>query len=113
MKRMVAYILIAVIILSGCSSKKGVTKVQAYGGVNSSCHSNYDWSPAENNPEIMYVQMGEETDTEYAVIFRSYTGAFVIFYVNKETGSTRIVETVPSFGVEEEVGTIDIHDYLK
>ena len=47
------------------------------------------------------------------VIFRSYTGTFVTFYVDKGTGAARIVESVPSLGVEEEVGTIDLHDYLK
>ena len=113
MKRIIALLFIAMIILSGCASEKGLTQEQAYEGVNSYCHSNYDWSPAEEDPEIMYVYMGEETATEYTVVFRSYTGAFVNFYVNKETGSTRIVETVPSLGVEEETGTIDLHDYLK
>jgi Fic family protein len=29
----------------------------------------------------MYVQMGEESDSAYQVVFRSYTGAFVNFYV--------------------------------
>lgn len=101
------------LFLSGCGAQKRVTREQAYEGVNRYCHSSYDWSPAEDNPEIMYVQMGEETDTEYTVIFRSYTGAFVNFYVNKETGSARIVETVPSLGVEEDTGIIDLHDYLK
>ena len=41
----------------------------------------------------MYVQMGEETDSAYQVVFRSYTGAFVNFYVNKTSGTTRMEET--------------------
>ena len=113
MKKIVAIFLIMMLILSGCASGKGLTREQAYEGVDRYCHSRYNCSPAEDNPEIMYVAMGEETETEYTVIFRSYTGALVHFYVNKETGSTRIVETVPSLGVEEEVGSIDLHDYLK
>ena len=60
----------------------------------------------------MYVQMGEETDSAYQVVFRSYTGAFVHFYVNKTSGATRIVEEVPSLSVEEETGTIELFDYL-
>ena len=75
----------------------------------------------------MYLTMGEETDSAYQVIFRSYTGAFVYFYVNKTSGKTRIVEKVPSLNVEEgdgedhspdgdhqsSAGTIELFDYLK
>ena len=85
----------------------------AYEGVNNYCHSEYDWSIAAENPSMMSVTMGEETETEYKVIFRSYTGALVNFYVDKTNGSTRIVEYVPSLGVENETGTIDLFDYLK
>ena len=46
----------------------------------------------KENPDIMYVQMGEETDSTYQVVFRSYTGAFVNFYVDKATGTTRMEE---------------------
>lgn len=61
----------------------------------------------------MYVQMGEETDSAYQVVFRSYTGAFVYFYVDKTSGATRIVEKVPNLNVEEDVGTINLFDYLE
>ena len=46
--------------------------------------------------------MGEESDSTYQVVFRSYTGAYVHFYVDKTSGTTRIVEKVPSLNVEEE-----------
>lgn len=90
-----------------------LTKEMVYEGVNNYCHSEYDWSAAEDNPSMMYVKMGEESETEYQVIFRSYTGAFVYFYVNKSDGTTRIVEEVPNLNVESEVGTIDLYKYLK
>ena len=90
-----------------------ITAEMAYEGVNNYCHSTYDWSVAEENPSIMYVTMGEETETEYQVIFRSYTGAFVYFYVDKASGTTRMVESVPSLDVEEETGTINLSDYLE
>ena len=80
--------------------------------MNSYCHSNYDWSIAEENPEIMYVAMGDESETEYKVIFRSYTGSFVHFYVDKASGNTRMVEVVPSLDIVNEVGTFDLFDYL-
>ena len=90
-----------------------ITEEMAYEGVNNYCHKEYDWSVAKDNPDIMYVQMGEETDSAYQVVFRSYTGAFVHFYVNKTSGTTKMVEKVPSLNVEEEAGTINLFDYLE
>ena len=90
-----------------------ITEEMAYEGVNNYCHKEYDWSVAKDNPDIMFVQMGEETDSAYQVVFRSYTGAFVHFYVNKTNGTTRMVERVPNLNVEEDAGTINLFDYLK
>jgi hypothetical protein len=95
------------------STKSKITAEMAYEGVNNYCHSAYDWSVAKDNPSIMYVQMGEETDTAYQVVFRSYTGAFVNFYVDKASGTTRMEEYVPTLNVRNEAGTIELSDYLK
>ena len=95
------------------TTKGEITAEIAYEGVCNYCHSEYDWSVAKDNPSIMYVQMGEETDSAYQVVFRSYTGAFVNFYVNKASGSTRMEEYVPTLDVKSDAGTIDIFDYLK
>ena len=92
---------------------RSITADMAYEGINNYCHKEYDWSVAKDYPEMMYVQMGEETETEYQVVFRSYTGALVHFYVNKTTGTTRIVEKVPSLNVEQDAGTINLLDYLE
>ena len=90
-----------------------ITKAMAFEGVNNYCHKEYDWSVAKDDPDIMYAQMGEETDSAYEVVFRSYTGAFVHFHVDKTSGRTKMVEKVPSLNVEEEAGTIDLYDYLE
>ena len=90
-----------------------ITEEMAYEGVNNYCHKEYDWGVAKDNPDIMYVQIGEETDSAYQVVFRSYTGACVHFYVNKTSGTTKMVEKVPSLNVEEEAGTINLFDYLE
>ena len=94
------------------AAKNNITEETAYEGVYHYCHSAYDWSIAEDNPDIMYLEMGEETETEYQVIFRSYTGTFVYFHVDKSSGITRLTEHVPSLGIEEDAGTIDLYDYL-
>ena len=107
-------ILFICLLLQGCSSASDIkiTKDMAYEGVNNYCHSEYDWSISKDNPSIMYVEMGNETGEEYKVIFRSYTGAFVYFYVNKDSGTTKVVEYVPALNVENEIGTINLFDYL-
>ena len=90
-----------------------ISEEMAYDGIYNYCHSTYDWSIAEDNPDIMYLKMGEETETEYQVVFRSYTGAFVYFYVDKSSGATRLTEYVPNLDIEEEAGTINLYDYLE
>jgi len=96
-----------------------ITAEMAFEGVNNYCHEKFDWRITEENPDIMYVTMGEETDSAYQVVFRSYTGSLTHFYVDKLTGKTRMVTKVPNLGIEEDDseyqsfdGIIDLHDYL-
>ena len=105
-----------VLFLCSCGSnapKSIITAEKAYEGVSNYCHGMYDWSIAEDNPSMMYLEMGEETDSVYQVVFRSYTGALVYFYVDKVSGITRMEEYVPTLDVKSEAGTIDIFDYIE
>lgn len=97
---------------STSASKSKITEDMAYEGINNYCHDRYDWNVAKDNPSIMYVKMGEETDSEYQVIFRSYTGSFVYFYVDKASGITRLEEYVPTLDIKEDAGTINLLDYI-
>ena len=118
MKKLITICLLATMLLCSCGSKSTkesqskITAEMAYEGVNNYCHSEYDWSIAKDNPDIMGVQMGEDSDSAYQVVFRSYTGAFVNFYVDKTSGTTRMEEYVPNLNVRNDVGTIDIFDYI-
>ena len=115
MKHIAFSFILTVLLLCSCganTTKSEITAEMAYEGVSNYCHSTYDWSVAKDNPSIMYVQMGEETDSAYQVVFRSYTGAFVYFYVDKASGSTRMEEYVPTLDIRNEAGTIDIFDYI-
>ena len=115
MKHIAFSFMLTALLFCSCGTnapKSEITAEMAYEGVSNYCHSTYDWSIAKDNPSIMYVQMGEETDSTYQVVFRSYTGAFVNFYVNKTNGSTRMEEYVPTLDVKSDAGTIDIFDYL-
>ena len=109
-----SFILIAMLLCScGTNAPKSeITAEMALEGVSNYCHKTYDWSMAKENPSIMYVQMGEETDSAYQVVFRSYTGAFVNFYVDKASGTTRMEEYVPTLDVKSDAGTINLYDYL-
>ena len=119
MKQIVIVLVVTALLLNSCGSKstkesqRKITAEMALEGVSNYCHSEYDWSIAKENPDIMGVQMGEETDSSYQVTFRSYTGAFVYFYVDKTSGTTKLVEKVPNLGVEEESGTINLFDYIE
>ena len=116
MKHTAFSFILTAMLLCSCGSnatKSEITAEMAYEGVSNYCHSAYDWSIAKENPSIMYVQMGEETDSAYQVVFRSYTGAFVNFYVDKASGTTRMEEYVPTLDVINDAGTIDLFDYLK
>jgi len=116
MKHIVFSFILAIVLFCSCDSnttKSEITAEMALEGVSNYCHSAYDWSVAKDNPSIMYVQMGEENDSTYQVIFRSYTGAFVNFYVNKASGTTRMEEYVPALDVKSDAGMIELFDYLK
>ena len=116
MKQIAFSFALILLLLCSCGSnttKSEITAEMAYEGVNNYCHSAYDWSVAKDNPDIMYVQMGEETDSAFQVVFRSYTGAFVNFYVDKTSGTTRMEEYVPTLDVRNEAGTINLFDYLE
>ena len=106
---------IMMLLLGGCRGSKTdrISAQMAYEGVSNYCHSEFDWSAAQENPSIMYVAMGDSTETEYKVVFRSYTGAFTYFYVDKASGSTRMVEFVPALNIESEAGSINLRDYLE
>ena len=116
MKHIVFSFILTALLFCSCDSnnkRSEITAEMAFEGVSNYCDSAYDWSIAKNDSSIMYIKMGEETDSAYLVVFRSYTGAFVNFYVDKASGTTRMVEKVPSLNIEEDAGTIELFDYLE
>ena len=107
-------LLLVVLLCACCTSKTKdtITAEMAYEGVNNYCHETYYGNVADTDSVTMYLTMGEETETEYQVVFRSYTGALVNFYVDKKSGTTRMEEYVPALDIKNDAGTIDLHDYL-
>ena len=116
MKQTILSFACAALLLCACQThapRNAITAKMAYEGVSNYCHHEYDWTPAEADSTLMYVAMGEETDSAYQVIFRSYTAALTYFYVDKASGTTRMVEVVPDLDIKEEAGTINLLDYLE
>lgn len=120
MKNIIVSFALMALLLCSCHNEKSeqtqtssITEEMALEGVSNYCHSEYDWSVADENPDLMSVTMGEGTETEYKVVFRSYTGALVNFFVDKSSGLTRKVEYVPTLDLESEAGTINLFDYLE
>lgn len=112
-------LIFTVLLLCSCHKDKTatpqcpeLTAEMAFEAVNNYCHQAYDWSPAADNPSLMGVSMGEETDSTYQVVFRSYTGALVTFHISKASGTARMVESVPALNVESEAGILNVFDYL-
>ena len=115
MKQLALLLALTALFFCSCgsnASKNTITKEMAYEGVSNYCHSEYDWSIAEDNPDIMTLEMSEETDSVYQVVFRSYTGALVYFYVDKASGSTRMEEYVPALDIKNDAGTINLFDFF-
>ena len=114
--RRIVLVSVMILLLAGCHSKtepERISAQMAVEGVSKYCHSEFDWSPAEENPGMMYVALSDSSETEYKVVFRSYTGALTYFFVNRDSGTTRMVEIVPALGIESEAGTINLRDYLE
>lgn len=116
MKQLALLFTLAATLLCSCRAdrpKQEITAAMAYEGVSNYCHQTYDWTVAQENPDIMSVAMGEETDSTYQVVFRSYTAAQVFFHVDKATGATRMETVVPALDIREAAGTINILDFLE
>jgi len=134
MKKVLCIILAALMagaMLQGCGSKSDaantpqpaetetavspealIPEETAYEGVRRYCRIEYGRELEEDELSAR-LEMGEATESEYRVIFHSYTGAVVTFFVEKSGGRTRMVEYVPALDIENEAGTFDLLDYLE
>ena len=88
-----------------------VTEETAYEGIKNYCRHEFGQDLGEE--ELDYrLEMGEETESCFQVIFRSYTGAIVTFSVEKSDGTTWVNEYVPVLDVENEAGAFNLYDFL-
>ena len=69
MRRIVFVSAIIMLLLGGCRKSKtdGISARMALEGVSNYCHSEFDWSAAQENPSIMYVAMADTKVRPYTV----------------------------------------------
>lgn len=89
-----------------------LTMKTACRGVSIYCQIECGYRPTATGSKNGTLIIGDETDGEFLFIYRSYTGSRTKFFVDKATGSTRVVEYVPVLDTETEAGSFDLYDYL-
>lgn len=78
----------------------------------------YSTNPAlkdmSQEEHCFYWEVTDVTDSEYIVTYRSYTGSFVYYHVNINSGNVTTTEYVPGITDEEVPGTqtFNIWDYM-
>ncbi len=96
--------------VTGISEEQAVTAVREY------CYSvNTDLKSIEEEGEYpVYWEIESGDDKEIVVMFRSYTGALIRYYIDRATGDTGITEFMPGITeVEEPTGeSFNIWDYV-
>lgn len=93
-----------------------ITDDQAITAIKNYCHiNNPDLADIEKAGEYpVYWEIASSADKEIVVLFRSYTGAQVRYYIDPLSGDTYVTEFVPGItSKEEQTGeSFDVRDYL-
>lgn len=122
-KRVKYLILIASVLLTalcGCgrnSAAAAITDEQALRAIRTYCCTvNPNLEDIVNAEEYpVYWEISSSGEDETAVLFRSYTGAQIRYYINRTTGETYVTEYVPGITPEEQRTdeSLNIRDYLE
>lgn len=104
--------------MSGETAAPGpITEEQALGAIRNYC--------LENNPDLedmlgsedytLYFDVSTNEEGQIVVLYRSYTGAQVRYYVDPDTGETYVTEFVPGITEEEErtEETLNVRDHME
>lgn len=93
-----------------------VTEEQAIAAIKNYCYANNaslkDIEEAGQYP--VYWDASTTDENEIVVLFRSYTGALIRYYIDPATGDAYVTEVVPGISVEEERTDeqLNVWDYL-
>ena len=108
-------LLLACLCLAACG-KKPVTDEQALSAVKSWCCARNPEleAMAETGEYPVWWEVESSGEREVTVLFRSYTGALLRYYVDRDTGETYVTEFVPGITPEEQrtEETLNVRDWL-
>ena len=100
----------------GRSGENTLSDEQALTAIRNYCiRNNPDLENIANEGEYpTYWEVTASSETEVVVLYRSYTGAQVRYYIDRATGSTYVTEFVPGITPEEArtEETLNVRDYL-
>ena len=102
-KRAIVLCVLACLFLAACG-KKTVTDEQALSAVKQYCYSsNPELERIESAGEYpVYWDVSSSDKQEIVVLFRSYTGALIRYYVNPSSGDVYVTEFMPGLSLDEE-----------
>lgn len=101
--------------ISNSQSSKELDRDQALAAIERFCREqNPDLNNMSQDEYSFYWELTSETEQEYVVTYRSYTGSFTYFHVNKATGEVTTMEYVPGITDGEVPGAeeFQIWDYI-
>ena len=93
-----------------------LTEEEALTAIKKYCYSKMpDLKEMEESGEYTIYWETESTDTQIIVLFRSYTGAIVRYYIDPNSGDTYVTEFVQGVTDEEQPSdeTLNIWDYVE
>lgn len=101
--------------ISNSQSSKELDRDQTLAAIERFCREqNPDLNNMSQDEYFFYWELTSETEQEYVVTYRSYTGSFTYFHVNKATGEVTTMEYVPGITDGEVPGAekFQIWDYI-
>ena len=112
--RRFSYILNTLAVIDRSSERK-LTDEQAVSAVRKYCFSTIPGleDMANSGESPVYWDVSSSSENETVVVFRSYTGALIHYYINRVTGDTYVTEFVPGIMHEEELTgeSLNLWDY--
>lgn len=101
--------------ISNSQSSKELDRDQTLAAIERFCREqNPDLNNMSQDEYSFYWELTSETEQEYVVTYRSYTGSFTYFHVNKATGEVTTMEYVSGITDGEVPGAeeFQIWDYI-
>ena len=123
-KRIKALVLVVVLAMAICSCGKNndegvvdsISDEQAVLAIrNYCCTANPDLESTAAEGYPVYWDIDSSDENEVVVLFRSYTGAMIRYYIDRATGNTNVTEFVPGIMDEEEPTdeNFNVRDYIQ